>query len=109
QRRGFAATINMPSTFWLSSTYLYDDFRRSIPAVASDSVEFTINGRRAQEIMGLVDVEDLLMFTASNEWRIASPDTGFSAVQPPLARPQSEYGSSVIKPLLVGSDVFYMQ
>ena len=109
QRRGFASTYSKPTTFWMSNVGFYDDFRKSSPSVPSDAVEFTINGKRGQEIYALLDIEDLLMFTEGNEWRIASPDTGFSASQPPLARPQSAYGSAKIQPQLVGSDVFYMQ
>jgi hypothetical protein len=109
QRRGFGATATKPNTLWLSQTGRLADFKRSVPARADDSIEFALAGKRVQTIRHVLDIEDLALFTHTSEWRVAAGTSGISATAPPFTRPQSDYGSGELPPLLVGSSLLYVQ
>lgn len=108
QRRGFAATNLNPQSVFLTEVGLFNSFKRSIPGKPTDGVTFALAAKRAQTILYAIPLEDLLLFTPTTEWRIAAAG-GFSATDLPDARPQSFYGCAKVKPLVVGSDVMYIQ
>jgi hypothetical protein len=80
-----------------------------VPARADDSIEFALAGKRVQTIRHVLDIEDLALFTHTSEWRVAAGTSGISATAPPFTRPQSDYGSGELPPLLVGSSLLYVQ
>lgn len=106
QRRCFAASYSKPNSVIASQTGTFDGFRRSIPAVPDDYIEFALGAARTQQIKYVVSLDDLIIFTSSNEWRL-SASNGFSATQPPDLKPQSSIGISDIPPLVVSTDIFF--
>lgn len=107
QRRCFAASVNKPNSIILSQTGTFDGFRNSIPAVPDDSFEFALGAARTQRIRHVISLDDLLIFTSTQEWRLNAAN-GVSASQPPDLKPQSSVGISDIPPIIVGTDVMYV-
>lgn len=108
QRRCFAASYNRPNGFTISQIGVFDGFRSSIPGLPDDAFEFALGAARTQRIKHVISLDDLLIFTSSQEWRLSTNSVGFSASQPPDLRPQSSIGVSEIPPLVVGTDVMYI-
>lgn len=108
QRRAFAATFNKPNSIINSQTGSFAGFARSVPAVPDDYFEFALGAARTQQIKHVMALDDLIIFTASTEWRL-SASGGYAATQPPDVRPQSNIGIGDVPPLLVGTDIFFLQ
>lgn len=108
QRRCFAGSRNGPNTIAASQVGTFDGFRRSIPALPDDYFTLALGAARTQQIKHVVSLDDLMIFTASSEWRL-SASNGFAATQPPDLRPQSNIGIGSIPPLVVGTDIMYIQ
>ena len=70
QRRVFANTPLKPQTTFFTQVGIYNSMRYSIPARDADSLELTINSRQINEIRHIIDLDDLLVFTAGAEYRI---------------------------------------
>lgn len=107
QRRCFASTVLRPNSLINSQVGTFDGFRRSVPALPDDYFELALGSARTQRIRHVVSLDDLLIFTSNQEWRL-NASGGFAATQPPDLRPQSSIGVSGIRPLVVGTDVFYV-
>lgn len=108
QRRCFAASIAGPNTIVNSQIGVFDGFHRSIPGLPDDYFEFALGAARTQQIKHVIAVDDLIIFTASQEWRLRA-DAGYSAAQPPDVKPQSSNGVSDLPPIIIGTDIFYVQ
>lgn len=108
QRRCFAASTAGPNTIINSQIGVFDGFHRSIPGLPDDYFEFALGAARTQQIKHVVAVDDLIIFTASQEWRLRV-DAGYSAAQPPDVKPQSANGVSELPPIIIGTDIFYVQ
>lgn len=107
QRRVFSASLAKPNSIISSQVGAFDGFRNSIPAVPDDSFEFALGAARTQRIRHIVSLDDLLIFTSTQEWRL-NASNGFSASQPPDLKPQSSIGISDIPPIVVGTDIMYV-
>lgn len=109
QRKVYGNTNNNPDSVWYSVTGDYNNFSRAFPSAADDSFQAVLNQRQINEIRHLIALDGLLVFTAGAEWEISSgSDVGFS-IESFKQKPQSNWGSSWIQPLLVGGTVLFVQ
>lgn len=109
QRKIYANTKNNPQTLYASQIGSSDNFNVSRPLTASDAITLTIAEKEVNEIRHIVALNDLILLTSGAEWKLKGSDDTFSASPPPLASPQSFYGSSNVTPVISGNMVLYVQ
>lgn len=109
QRRFFAGTLNQPDNIW--STQSGSDYNTSysIPSQSSDALRFRIAAQRANAIQHMVPSTDLMVLTASTEWRVYSG--GDVALTPTslTVKAQSQNGCATIQPVTVNNFILYAQ
>jgi len=109
QRRVFGGSTSEPDTSRYSVTGNHSNFSRSIPTQADDAITATLNAQEVNAIRHYVAGNDLIVFTSGSEWRINSAtDTGFAG-DTLRQKPQSNWGSSHVKPIQLGSLILYLQ
>lgn len=109
QRLGFANSTNDPEKFWASRSSYFKNFTTSTPLQDDDSVIFSIVGKQVNEVRHIVELGRLLLFTSGGEWIINGNGSGILTPSDVNPSQQSAYGSSYISPLIVGSNVLYVQ
>lgn len=110
QRRIFAASTSMPQTFYGTKVNALRSVMKATPAKEDDAFEYTLASNQRQTIKHLVTLDTLILMTQSAEWVIKGRTSSVvSGASPPLAEPQSYYGSSDVKPLVVGDEVLFVQ
>lgn len=108
QRRVFGGSLNKPDTSEFSQTGNQANFNKTQPTRADDAITATLNSQQVNEIRHYVTQNDLLVFTSGSEWRINSgPDAAF---QPDTIKqkPQTYWGISYVRPLIIGNTVLYI-
>lgn len=109
QRRFFANSINAPQNIWSTQSASDYNMAYSIPSQDSDALRFRIAANRANAIRHLVPLIDLIMLTASTEWRCFSG--GDTALSPSsiTIKAQSQNGASDVLPVVVNNFLLYEQ
>jgi hypothetical protein len=107
QRRCFAGTLNKPQNFWATRSGTESNLQYAIPTRDDDSLQFKIAARQNQTIRHLVPMQDLLVFTASAEWRIRSSDGGPLTPTNFSVKPQSYVGANNVTPLAFNTTVVF--
>lgn len=109
QRLMFGNTDNDPEKVWGSRTGRFKNFTTSSPLQADDAVSFTLAGRQVNSIRHLLDLGNLLVFTASGEWGILGDEAGI--IRPTDINPkQYTYnGASELSPLVLNGTALYVQ
>lgn len=98
-----------PDTLYCSKTGLYYNMSVSQPAVASDALTFTLTSREVNQMRHMVPIkQDLIGFTAGQEWRITANGQAFAA-QNLAILPQSSWGSGYLEPVVVGLTILYVR
>jgi hypothetical protein len=108
QRMVLGASSNNPNALHLSKVGCPYNFSESNPGVDSDPVSFYLTGKVSQQIKHVVDIGRLVVFTDQGEWVIE----GDNGVITPTAINPKQYsynGSSELPPLVVDSNVLYVQ
>lgn len=110
QRQLFANTNNDPEKLWTSRSAMFNNFTISSPLQDDDAVTFTVAGRKVNEIRHLIDLGVLVLLTASGEWLVEGDSEGvLRASQPPNLRQVGYNGSSDVAPMLIDTNVLYLQ
>ncbi len=109
QRKVYASSDKAPQMFWASQTGTNDNFNISRPLNATDSISMSIYDNVASQIQHLVPFDDLIVMSTNAEWCVNGSDGVFSATPSPVAKMQSYYGASRIKPVISGSMVLFVQ
>lgn len=103
QRKVFAATKRSPQAMWFTRTGTESNMSSSLPLQADDAMTFKLAAREANAIRHLVPLQDLMVLTQSNEWRVAEDIKPTSI----MAKPQSAVGSSKVETQLVNSVLLF--
>ncbi len=109
QRKIYAGSNLTPSGLWASMSGTNDNFNLSRPLNANDSISMKFYDNVANKIQHLIPFEDLIVLTTNGEWSVNGSDGIFSANPAPIAKIQSYYGASKVKPVISGSMVLFMQ
>lgn len=106
QRRVLGGSNNEPDTSNFSVIGAFNNFSHSFPFQADDGFSMTLSSKEVNEIRHYVSLNDLLIFTSGQEWIVRNTNDRFSfdtAVQ----KPQSNWGSSQLPPLMIGNSVLF--
>lgn len=109
QRKIYASSELNPQTFWASQTGTNDNFNISRPLNPTDSISMSIYDNVSNAIQHMIPFDDLLIMTSNAEWAVNGSDGVFAATPSPVAKIQSYYGSSKVKPAVSGSMVLFVQ
>lgn len=109
QRLILANTENNPQTVYASRTSDYYDFRKSEPVGDSDALEFTLASGQVNEIRHIVSMQDMLILTSSGVWKVTEGQNEVLTPSSVGVRRISHYGSSKVRPLLVGSSALFIE
>lgn len=109
QRLWFAGSDQNPATIYASQIADFENFNRHQIPRDDDSLEFTIASGKISQIKWMVPFSDLLIGTAGAENRVTGGDS--SAITPTNVdcKPQSFWGSSPIRPIVVGNSIIHVQ
>lgn len=107
QRRYFAGTINQPQNVWGTKSGTESNLTYSLPTRDDDSVSFRVAAREANGIRHLVPMGNLLLLTASAEWRLAPINNEAITPTSISVRPQSYIGASRVQPVIVNTNMIF--
>ena len=109
QRQGYLSTVAEPSLLVFSRSSDFDNLDVSDPLRDDDAIEFRIAARSVQRILWAVAMNDLLVFTKATEWKISGAGGDVLTPSSIAAKPQSYYGCANVRPLVIGTDVLWVQ
>lgn len=107
QRRFFAGTNNQPQNIWGTQSGTESNMYYSVPSQAADALRLRIAAQRANYIRHIVTMLDMLMMTASTEFRVFSQNG--SALEPSTVtiKAQSQNGASNVQPVVVNNTAIF--
>ena len=109
QRRCFAGSLNAPQNVWMTMSGTESNMTYTIPTTAQNRIAFRIAAREASGIRHLVPVANLVMLTASNEWRCSSTDGSALQADNLNVQAQSYIGANNVTPIVVGNAILFSQ
>ena len=107
QRRCFAGTTNQPQNMWMTRSGTESDMSYSIPSRDDNRISFRIAAREASAIKHIVPMQDLILLTASGEWKVSSVNSGAITPSTISVKPQSYNGSNNVTPVVIGNKVLF--
>lgn len=111
QRRVFGYTGNNPESVEGSRSGMYSNFSKSSPLQDDDAISFTVGARKVQAVRHLVELDRLIILTASGALRALGDSNGvLSATQPPnLERIYGSGGANKMQPIIIADTLIYTQ
>jgi len=109
QRLVFANTNNNTEKVDMSRTGQYNNFTKSSPTQDDDAISFTIAGRQVNSIQHLIDINRLIILTSGGEWAVEGNGAGIITPFDINLKQYSFYGSSSIRPIIIGNNVIFVQ
>ena len=80
----------------------------SFPLQDNDAITATLNGTEINSIKHFVTLEDLIVFTAFQEWRISQGSDRGLTHETIRAKPQTDHGIDYIAPEVVGRTILFI-
>lgn len=108
QRMVVAGTHDEPSTFYMSRTGDYENFRKSRPLQDDDPVEYMIASGSVDAIAWAASFGDLLLGTSGAEYKVTADDAAITPKTVGIST-QSFWGSAKLAPLIIGNSVLHSQ
>jgi hypothetical protein len=110
KRLMFAATVNQPSTLFMSGVGLRTYFGRNKPILDDDSIKISLDTTdKVQTIRHLVSLKKLVAFTANSEQVIkGDADGALLGSVPPNPDVESSNGSSKLRPIIINTEALYI-
>lgn len=109
QRLILANSNNNPEGVWASVTSRFFNFNSHRPIQDSDAVSFKMVGRQVNSIRNVIDLGQMITFTASGEWSIQGDQAGILRPGQVNPRQHSYNGSHTMDPILIDSTALYVQ
>ena len=107
QRRAFAGWAASPQEFLATRSGTESNINYHIPSVADDRLDLTIAAREASSIRHIVPVQDVMLLTASCEFRMFSTDGNAISANNVSVKPQSYVGANNVQPQVVNNMILY--
>lgn len=107
QRRCFAGSINDPQKIWMTKSGTESQMSYSLPLRDDDRIEFRVAAREANTIRHIVPLTQLIMLTASSEWRVTSVNSDALTPTSISVRPQSYIGANNVQPSIINNSLVY--
>lgn len=109
QRRFFASTNNQPQNIWATQSASDYNMSYTIPSQSADALRFKIAAQRANSIKHVIPALDLIVLTASTEWRIFAGSGSALTASTLSIKAQAQNGVSDVMPITVGNYILYPQ
>lgn len=112
QRRVYAASRNVPHGYWMSQSGLFHNFDVTNPVVDSDAITGALTGLQVNAIKSLVPMPGgLVAFTAGGAWQISGAAGADSPITPSSisAKPQAYRGASDLPPIVITTNILFVQ
>ena len=108
QRRCFAGSTNKKQNFWASNTGTESMFSFSLPSQATDRIAVRVAALKADQILHLVPMSQLVMLTSETEFAEQSGVNG-NAVTPTTIdfKAQSYIGANQVQPTIINTAMIY--
>lgn len=107
QRRVFAGWNNSPQQILATRSGTETSVNYHIPSVADDRLDITIAARQASAIRHIVPVQDVMLLTASCEFRMFATDGNAISATNVSVKPQSYTGANNAQPQVVNNVTLY--
>lgn len=107
QRLLWGGTTNVVNGVWGSRSADFENFDKSSPVKADDSLAFALNTGQVNSIQYLVSFKDLLVFTSDAIFSVAGDQGGVMTPGDINPMPQTNRGSARLKPLPIDSMVMF--
>lgn len=107
QRRIFANTLTQPNRFYMTQAGHLSNFASATPLRDTDAIVATIAARQINEIRHILPLQDLMLLTSGGEYRVFS-DVGVLTPTTINVKPQSYYGSTMLRPVVAGEKALFM-
>ena len=107
QRRVFAGTTNDPQTILMTKSGTESNMSFGIPIRDDDRIKFKVAAREANSIRHIVPLTQLLLLTASAEWRVTSVNSDAITPTSISVKPQSYVGANNSQPVIVNNSLVY--
>lgn len=109
QRLVFANTTNEPEIIELSQIGNFKNFTSHVPLRDDDAIRVTAAGQQVNEVLHLLDLRKLVIFTSGSEMTMEGDDAGTVTPTSINIRQQTYNGSSFLRPLIVNGSALYVQ
>jgi hypothetical protein len=106
QRRIFAGTNNAPQNLWATRSGTESNMSYTIPVLSDNRIAIRIAAREASAIRHIVPAGQLLLLTATCEWKCGSSGDVLTPTSISVA-PQSYIGANNVIPVVVNNIVLY--
>ena len=108
QRLMWGRTREQPNVVWGSRSGDFENMDISRPLKADDAMSFRAVANRVNSINQLVPLDNLLLMTSDNVFKVTGANDDYiSPAPPPRVRKQISRGASRLNPLIVDGVVFY--
>lgn len=107
QRRAFAGSINGPDNCWMTNSGTEKMFSYSLPSRATDRIAFRVAALKADQILHLVPMTQLLMLTSETEYAVQPANADVLTPSNIDARPNSYIGASQVQPTVINTSMVY--
>jgi len=107
QRRCFAGTQNGPQNCWMSNSGTESMFNYSLPSLDTDRVAFRVAALKADTIVHLVPMLQLLLLTSESEFAVEPGNTNAVTPSTVSVNPQSYVGASNVQPTIINTSMVY--
>jgi hypothetical protein len=109
QRRWFAGTNNEPQNLWGTQSGTESNMNYSVPSRDSDALRFRVASQRASQVRHIVALIDMVLLTASAEYRVFATQGGALTASTLNIKPQSGNGCSAVPPVIVNNAAVFVQ
>lgn len=107
QRRVFGGSTDKPQNIWMTKSGTESNMTYSLPVRDDDRIAFRVSAREANRIRHIVPLSQLLLLTASSEWRVTSVNSDAITPASISVRPQSYIGANNVQPVVVNNSLLY--
>lgn len=107
QRLMLGGSTNEPETLFGSRIGDFANFTRSRILRAADRIRIDLTGQSLNTIKGLIQIRELLLFTASGEFSVTGPD-GTLTADNPIQTQYGYSGSTALQPLVVEDTALFV-
>ena len=105
-----AGSVQEPQTVWMSKIGDYKSFSVSDPIRDDDAINITISAEDMDGIHSLVAMSDVMVFTASSEWKISGAgENGAISPNAVVAHKQDQLGTAPLQPMVCGGQIVVVQ
>ena len=109
QRLILANTVNQPTTFWASRVGSFQNFSVSTPIGDSDAMEVVVAGEESQPIVAMLDLQKLIIHTASAEYACTGNQAGTLTPSQVNCVLQGTAGARLPRPITIGNTDIFVQ